>query len=133
MYSGSCLCGGIEFEIDGELEPIQVCHCQQCRKAQGTALVTNIPVKTDRLRWCRGEELLKGFASSPGKKRVFCRECGSPIFSRREDLPGVVRIRAGLLNEPLNSRPAFRAYVASACNWWPLDDDLPRYPEGRPA
>ncbi|WP_290537184.1 hypothetical protein [Alcanivorax sp.] len=42
MYTGSCLCGGVTFEIAGELAPIQVCHCQQCRKAQGTALVTNI-------------------------------------------------------------------------------------------
>jgi hypothetical protein len=44
MYTGSCLCGGVAYEIDGELEPIQVCHCSQCRKAQGTAIVTNIPV-----------------------------------------------------------------------------------------
>ncbi|MQX51924.1 GFA family protein [Alcanivorax sediminis] len=132
MYTGSCLCGGVAFEIAGELEPIQVCHCQQCRKAQGTALVTNIPVKTEALHWVQGEALLKSFESSPGKKRVFCRECGSPLYSCLDSLPGVVRIRAGLLNEPLKTRPAFHFYVASACNWWPINDDLPQYPEGRP-
>lgn len=131
MYTGSCLCGGVAFEIAGELAPIQVCHCQQCRKAQGTALVTNIPVKTDALHWVRGEALLKSFESSPGKQRVFCRECGSPVCSTLETLPGVVRIRAGLLNEPLQTRPAFHIYVDSACNWWEINDDLPRYPEGR--
>ena len=133
MYTGSCLCGGVAFEIDGELEPIQVCHCQQCRKAQGTALVTNIPVETTQLRWVRGEDLLKGYESTPGKQRAFCGECGSPVLSRLESLPGVVRIRAGLLNEPLVTRPAFHFYVDSACNWWTIDDDLPRYPAGRPA
>lgn len=131
MYTGSCLCGGVAFEIDGELEPIQVCHCQQCRKAQGTALVTNIPVATAQLRWVRGEDLLKGYESTPGKQRVFCRKCGSPMFSRLESLPGVVRIRAGLLNEPLATRPAFHFYVDSACNWWAINDDLPQYPAGR--
>ncbi|HBS15496.1 GFA family protein, partial [Alloalcanivorax venustensis] len=30
-YTGSCLCGGIAFEVRGPLAPIQVCHCQQCR------------------------------------------------------------------------------------------------------
>ncbi|MCG8392762.1 MAG: GFA family protein [Pseudomonadales bacterium] len=130
MYTGSCLCGGVAFEIDGELAPIQVCHCQQCRKAQGTALVTNIPVNTDTLRWVRGNELMKGYASSPGKQRVFCGECGSPLFSRLESKPEVVRIRAGLLNEPLVTRPAFHIYTDSACNWWSVDDGLPRYPEG---
>lgn len=132
MYTGSCLCGGVAFEIAGELEPIQVCHCQQCRKAQGTALVTNIPVSTDSLRWLRGQALLKTFESSPGKERQFCSECGSPVLSRLKTLPGVVRIRAGLLNEPLATRPAFHFYVASACNWWQINDDLPQYPEGRP-
>lgn len=132
MYTGSCLCGGVAFEIEGELAPIQVCHCQQCRKAQGTALVTNIPVATDQLRWVRGEERLKSFESTPGKERVFCRDCGSPVFSRLATLPGVVRIRAGLLNEPLETRPAFHFFVASACNWWQINDDLPQYPEWRP-
>ncbi|MEE3320692.1 MAG: GFA family protein [Pseudomonadota bacterium] len=131
MYTGSCLCGGVAFEIAGELEPIQVCHCQQCRKAQGTALVTNIPVKTKALHWVRGEALLKPFESSSGKQRVFCRECGSPIYSCLDTLPGIVRIRAGLLNEPLKTRPAFHFYVESACNWWQINDDLPQYPEGR--
>tara|TARA_B100000676_G_C17622797_1_gene602552 strand:- start:35 stop:433 length:399 start_codon:yes stop_codon:yes gene_type:complete len=130
MYTGSCLCGGVTFEIAGELAPIQVCHCQQCRKAQGTALVTNIPVETGKLHWVSGEAFLKSYESSPGKQRVFCRECGSPIYSCLDSKPGVVRIRAGLLNEPLATRPAFHIYTDSACNWWPLDDDLPQYPEG---
>ncbi len=64
MYTGSCLCGGVAFEIAGELAPIQVCHCQQCRKAQGTALVTNIPVESGKLHWVSGEALLKSHESS---------------------------------------------------------------------
>jgi hypothetical protein len=131
MYTGSCLCGGVTFEIAGELAPIQICHCQQCRKAQGTALVTNIPVETGTLHWISGETLLKSYASSPGKQRVFCRECGSPVYSSHEKKPGVVRIRAGLLNEPLDTRPAFHIYTDSACNWWSIEDGLPQYPEGK--
>lgn len=130
MYTGSCLCGGVTFEVAGELAPIQVCHCQQCRKAQGTALVTNIPVDAGKLHWVGGETLLKSYESSPGKQRVFCGECGSPIYSCHESKPGVVRIRAGLLNEPLATRPAFHIYTESACNWWAIDDGLPQYPEG---
>jgi hypothetical protein len=29
---GSCLCGGVEFEIDGPLMAPLNCHCSQCRK-----------------------------------------------------------------------------------------------------
>jgi len=130
MYTGSCLCGGVAFEIDGELEPIQVCHCGQCRKAQGAPFATNIPVAAGAFRLLRGADLLSSFAASPGKQRVFCRECGAPIYSCHERKPGVLRIRAGLLNEPLATRPAFHIYTDSACNWWAIDDGLPQYPEG---
>ena len=37
MLKGSCLCGGIRYEIDAELGPVTNCHCSQCRKAAGAA------------------------------------------------------------------------------------------------
>ncbi len=127
-HHGSCLCNGIRFTIAGDLAPIQVCHCSQCRQAQGGPVGTNIPVETARLTFQSGEDLLQHHESSPGKVRAFCRVCGSPVFSRREALPGVVRIRAGLLSEPVGARLAFQAYVADKASWWPLHDDLPAYP-----
>src|SRR5436189_255200 len=117
MYTGGCLCGGIAFEIDGELAPIQICHCGQCRKAQGTPFVTNIPVAISAFRLLRGTELLHEYESSPGKQRVFCSRCGSPVFSRRANAPDVLRIRAGTLDGPLTARPAVHFYVASRANW----------------
>ena len=36
-YTGSCLCGGLRYEIRGEIGDIVQCHCQRCRKANGTA------------------------------------------------------------------------------------------------
>ena len=31
-HHGSCLCGGIKFEIDGPLVAPSNCHCMTCRK-----------------------------------------------------------------------------------------------------
>jgi hypothetical protein len=129
VYTGSCLCGRVQFSIEDELEPIQVCHCQQCRKAQGTPFATNIPVKASAFRITQGAELLSGFESSPGKRRLFCSRCGSPVISKKESLPDVVRVRAGTINEPLRSRPIAHFHVASKCNWWPINDALPQFPE----
>jgi hypothetical protein len=130
QHQGACLCGGISFTIAGELAPIQVCHCSQCRRAQGSPVGTNIPVDTANLSFQSGEDLLLHYESSPGKFRVFCKVCGSPVFSRRTAVPGVVRIRAGLLSEPLSTQLAFQAYVANKASWWPLVDGLPIYPGG---
>ncbi len=129
-YTGSCLCGGISFRVESELEPIQVCHCAQCRKAQGGPFAAVIPIALASFKLITGEHLLQSYESSPGKQRVFCSCCGSPIYSRRQALPGVVRVRAGLFNEPLPVKPAWHAYTGSKCNWWPIEDDLPQYSEG---
>ncbi|HEV7914622.1 MAG TPA: GFA family protein [Albitalea sp.] len=129
-HTGSCLCGGVRFCIESELAPIQVCHCSQCRKAQGGPFAAVIPVNVAAFRLLGGEDLLKVYESSPGKQRVFCSHCGSPVYSRRPALPGVLRVRAGLIDEPLHARPASHAYTGSKCSWWPIADALPQHPAG---
>jgi len=129
VYTGSCLCGGVQFRIAAELAPIEICHCRQCRKAQGTPFATNSPVKSDAFQLIRGEGLLAQYESSPGKKRAFCQRCGSPIYSSRAAVPGVLRIRVGLIDTPVSARPIAHAYVASTCNWWTITDSLPQFPE----
>lgn len=131
-HHGSCLCAGISFTITGPLEPVQVCHCAQCRQAQGGPVATNIPVALAALTFHRGEDLLQHYESSPGKVRAFCKVCGSPVFSKRDALPGVVRIRAGLLEEPVAATLAFHAFTASKASWWPICGGLPEYPQWAP-
>lgn len=126
MHTGSCLCGGVKFRIEGELSPIQVCHCSQCRKAQGSPFATNTPVSTTEFALLSGESLLTEYESSPGKFRVFCARCGSPVYSRLSSLPDVIRVRAGLIDEPVTVKPVAHFYVGSKASWWPITDDLPQ-------
>jgi hypothetical protein len=132
MHLGGCACGAVRFEIDGPLAPIQLCHCSVCRKSNGAAFAANIPVATTAFRLTSGGDRLKGFQSSPGKWRTFCGDCGSPLHSRLESLPQVLRVRAGGLDGPVASRPAFHIFAASKADWWEIDDDLPRYDERAP-
>lgn len=130
QHTGSCLCGGVRFKLTGPIAPIQVCHCMQCRKAQGTAIATNAPVDASTFELEQGEALLTAYESSPGKQRVFCKVCGSPVYSRRDSLPGVLRVRLGLLNEPVDAPLQAHFYTGSKANWWPICDELPRFEAG---
>lgn len=132
MHTGSCLCGAVRFEIDGDLPAIQICHCGACRKAQGTPFATNLPIAEADFRFASGQETLRAYESSPGKERVFCAACGSPIFSRAAAIPGVLRIRAGTLDAPVAARPATHAFVGSKADWWEITDALPQYVERKP-
>jgi hypothetical protein len=128
MHRGSCLCGGIGYELDAPLTEIGMCHCGMCRKASGTAFATNAPVPADRFRVTRGAELLSAYQSSPGKQRVFCRVCGSPIYSKSEQKPGVLRIRLGSLDTAVGRQPDYHFFVDAKADWHEIEGSLPRYP-----
>jgi hypothetical protein len=131
-HGGGCLCGAIRYEIVGPLAPLQICHCEDCRKAQGSAFAANMPVSAERFRLTAGETRLRAYESSPGKERVFCSACGSPLFSRAAGRPGVVRIRAGTLDPGAPATIAFHFFTASKADWWPILDALPQYAGDRP-
>lgn len=97
--TGSCLCGGLRYEVDGELGPIALCHCGMCRKASGTAFATNASVERTAFRLLAGTDLLQRYESSPGHWRCFCRVCGSQVLSEAADMPELVRVRLGLLDD----------------------------------
>ncbi|TLP69983.1 GFA family protein [Pseudomonas nitroreducens] len=132
MHSGGCLCGAVRYEISGELAPIQVCHCGQCRKAQGGPFATNVPVARTAFRLLSGESALAEYRATPEKKRVFCRTCGSPIYSARDALPDTLRVRAGTLDEPVRTKLEAHYYVDSRASWWPLEDNLPHHGGAKP-
>ncbi|SPL71636.1 GFA family protein [Acinetobacter stercoris] len=128
-YTGSCLCGGIRYEIHGEIGDILECHCQRCRKANGTAFATNAPVKKTDFKITHGENLLKKFESTPTTMRCFCSECGSPIISIKEETPDTYRLRIGTLDSKLEHKPSSHIFVAYKAEWDTIYDDLPQYAE----
>lgn len=132
MHTGSCLCGAVRFEIAGDLAPIQLCHCKMCQRASGTVFASNMPVRAEDFRVVSGAESLKSYESNPGKERLFCGDCGSPIISRVAADPGTVRVRVGTVDEPVDAALAFHFHVASKASWAPITDALPQYPAERP-
>jgi hypothetical protein len=129
VHRGSCLCGGVRYEYQGEFGLFIYCHCSKCRKAQGSAFGSNAPIEEAKFRLSQGAELLKAYESSPGKQRVFCSVCGSPLYSRAEALPGVLRLRMGSLDTPPQIRPQAHIFAAYKAGWHDITDDLPQHAE----
>lgn len=127
MYEGGCLCGSVRFEITGPIQNIVYCHCSQCRKAQGSAFAANGVVMAGDFNILSGAEALKGYESSPGQTKYFCKACGSPILSRTKIKPGQVRVRLGTIDADISERPAAHIFVASKANWEEITGDLPQY------
>ena len=77
--TGSCLCGSVTYQVQGELRPVVVCHCTMCRKQSGhyvaatSAPSENLTIQGDSLRW---------YKSSDYAERGFCANCGGNLFFR---------------------------------------------------
>ena len=129
MLRGSCLCGGVRYEINGPLHGALNCHCSMCRKAHGAAFRTRASVKATDFRWVQGEELVTYYESSAGNHRGFCSVCGSPLLSRFDFDPTVYGLPFGALDDDPGTKPKFHVFVAHKAPWHDITDDLPQYPE----
>lgn len=129
MLTGSCLCGGVYYEIHGRLTNPLNCHCAMCRKAQGSAFRSRAGVSARDFKFVSGEELITYFESSPGNYRGFCRVCGSPIHSKFDSNPEVFGLPLGALNEDPQIKPTLHVFVGNKASWYDITDSLPQYEE----
>ena len=139
VFHGSCLCGGVKFEITGPLFSSLNCHCSLCRKQHGAAFRSRARVRRTDFKWVQGEDLVSYYESSPGYRRGFCRVCGSPILNRAEphfrlvashpDTLAEFGIALGTLDDDPGVRPACHVFVGSKASWFEITDDLPQYAE----
>jgi hypothetical protein len=132
MLKGSCLCGGVRYEIDGPLDGALNCHCSMCRKAHGAAFRSRAGVRAKDFRWVNGEELITWFESSVGNHRGFCSRCGSPLLSRFDSRPDEYGLPLGCLDTDPGVRPVMHVFVGSKAPWFEIIDALPRYREFPP-
>jgi hypothetical protein len=127
MLHGSCLCGGVKYEISGQLTGALNCHCSMCRKAHGAAFRSRARVNSADFKWLQGEQLITWFESSPGNHRGFCRVCGSPLLSRFDQNPSAFGLPLGTLDDDPKVKPMFHVFVGSKAAWHDISDQLPQF------
>ena len=128
---GQCLCGEIRYEVDGAIGPMGHCHCATCRKAHAAAFSTTARVARKNFMWTGGEELLRAFESSPGKKRFFCPNCGSHLIAAWDHEDEVI-LRVGSLIDDPGSKPVIHIWTEQKAAWFDLAADLPALARGIP-
>ena len=128
MIRGSCLCGGIRYEITGELLSISNCHCRMCQKAHGAAFASYAEAKVADLRVTHGQELISRYRSSPEAQRSFCSRCGSNLFFEPDETPNLFWVAAGGFDSEIQLRPSSHIFIDSKAPWFEINDDLPQHP-----
>lgn len=128
---GSCLCGGVTFEIDRACGPAEYCHCNRCRKVSGSSSLLTIRVLTQDFRFLTGQELVKSYAcpilhSPPAYRSYFCSTCGSQVPPPAPEGESF-EIAAGLFDDDFGIRPDKHIFVDFMPPWDDLQRELPAY------
>ncbi|HLB18629.1 MAG TPA: GFA family protein [Gaiellaceae bacterium] len=120
---GSCLCGGVKFEVDELPATLRYCHCESCKKLSGGAATANGRVPSSSIRILEGEDLLQTFRPEGGSAKTFCRTCGSNLFGGGWPDSETASVRATAIDDPFDARPSVHIFVRSLAAWETLPDD----------
>jgi hypothetical protein len=124
--SGSCLCGTVRFEVDGDFERFYLCHCEYCRKDTGSAHAANLFSSTAKLSWLSGADKVKTFnLPSTRHAKSFCSNCGSALPNVHMNGQFVL-VPAGSIDGKLAIRPDAHIFVDSKAAW---DNELETIPK----
>jgi hypothetical protein len=123
MHKGSCLCGAVSFQVEGELKPPDACHCSQCRRQSGHYWAsTDVPRSSVAIE---GEDRVRWFQSSEKVRRGFCSTCGSVLFW--EPLgQNRIAIAMGAFDAPTGTRLAMHIFTADKGDYYEIADGLPQ-------
>ena len=96
LFSGSCHCGAVHFEVSTELEPATRCNCSMCVR-KGAAM--SAPFATDKLRILSGEDALTVYQFNKRIARhYFCKHCGIYPFHQMARDKNLWRVNLGCLD-----------------------------------
>jgi len=129
MYSGSCLCENISWEVDPVGVPVYHCHCSMCRKMHGAAFGTYAYTPSEHFRWTGRLDTLGNYRSSPMLMRSFCRQCGSVVPNQDEDQSHYFIPIGSQDNAP---EVDCHIFTGSKAPWLDITDKLPKHDEFPP-
>ena len=128
---GSCFCGSITYEIDGNLSSGRSCHCQNCRKAFSSQASAYALVESKEFSWITGEELLTSYESKKtGEGLVFCSNCGSTLCGTANGQVNGVTL--GCVDGEPDVSIEMHIFVAEKANWEIIPESVLCYAKGPP-
>ena len=126
VEEGGCQCGAVRIRVREEPTTVVYCHCRDCRKANGAPVSLFVGYLAEQIETQRGTP--RSYESSPGVRRSFCGECGSPLSYEDERLPGEIHIPVGVFDDPEVFEPGAHSWASQQLSWFELGDDLHRHP-----
>jgi hypothetical protein len=121
-HHGSCFCGSVAIEADGDPEEMGYCHCSSCRSYSGAPLTTFLLWKAENIRVTKGAKLIGGFNKTGVSDRQFCKRCGGHVLTGHPGF-GLTDVHAAILPSVTFEPTVHLNYAETVL---PMKDGLPK-------
>ena len=128
---GSCHCGQVRYEAEINPDFVVICHCTDCQifsSAPYRVSVFGVPSENIRL-----EGTPKIYAKTGGSGRTvlvaFCSNCGSELYSTKDETKGPFYLRIGAIKQRRELSPKSQGFCRSGMDWATNIDGIHKVPE----
>lgn len=89
VYSGSCFCGEVQFELTGAPEAMGYCHCSDCAAWAAAPINAFSLWSPEKVTVTKGEDNICTYNKTENSYRKSCKSCGGHLMT---DHPGMKRV-----------------------------------------
>lgn len=116
--TASCSCGRLSVRCRGEPVRLSVCHCLECQKRTGSAFSVQATFKEEDVALSGQPTSFTRFGDEGHwVTTCFCPDCGSTVWYRIEQRPGMVSIPVGGFADPAFPEPRVSVYEERKHPW----------------
>jgi hypothetical protein len=125
---GSCLCGKVTYEAEGDPVFAGLCYCRDCQKASGAPHGAFAAYPAGNLK-LTGETAAFSTTADSGATatRHFCPNCGSWIFGRNSRFAEIVAVTVGTMDDSAGFEPKLGFYECRRQAWDAKPEGLPHF------
>jgi hypothetical protein len=133
-FTGGCACGAIRYECTEEPIVALNCHCRDCQRMSGGASSSFLGITTPSFRFTQGGPKYHKIAADSGhaKHQGFCPQCGAPVCMKIDEMPDLMVLTAGGLDDPSEHQPQLDIWTSRAQPWDVMNAELPKFEKGPP-
>ena len=114
-WDGGCRCGRVRLRVSAPPLVTSACHCAGCQRMSASAFSLSIAVPSPGFAVTQGEPVIGGLHGDA--HHFFYPWCMSWMFTRPDDAPWLVNVRAVMLDDPRAFPPFMETFMNEKLAW----------------
>jgi hypothetical protein len=111
-HKGSCFCGAVQLELDGEPAAMGYCHCDSCRHWSAGPINAFTLWKPEAVKITKGAENLDTYNKTDRSYRRWCKTCGGHVLTEHPGM-GLTDVYAAVI-QGLRFQPQLHVHYGEA-------------------